>query len=157
MISQLTRRETSTPRRWFEMGPVSSLRDEMDQLFESFFGNGDEVRAAGRLVPNLDLSETPEAVEVKTDLPGFKPDEVNIEVGDNVLTISGTHTAEKETKEDARKYHRIERRSGSFSRSIRLPCVVQDEKIAAELCDGVLSVTLPKSEKAKTRKIRVKG
>ena len=96
---------------------------------------------------------------MKTDLPGVSSDEVNIEIRDDYLTISGEHTEQTETDDGGndRKFHRVERHHGSFSRSIRLPCGVNQEKVDAELRDGVLTVTMPKAEAARSHRIRVKG
>jgi HSP20 family protein len=143
---------------WLERGPLGALRHEMDDLMERFFGEDRDGFFPTRGLPSIDVSETDNAVEVKMDLPGVKPDEVNVEVRDNVLTVSGERKEEKESEEgNGRKYHRVERRYGSFSRSVRLPTPIDENKVNAEYRDGVLSITLPKTEEAKTRKIKVKG
>lgn len=157
-MKTLAKRESPTPRRWFEQGPLASLRGEMDELFESFFGEKGVAATSSMLVPSIDVSETDDTVEVKTDLPGFKAEEVDIEIRDNYLTVSGSQTEETESETDnGRKFHRLERRKGSFSRSVWLPCDVQQDKVEAELNDGVLTVTMPKAEEAKSRKISIKG
>jgi HSP20 family protein len=158
MSGTVSKRETSQPRRWFERGPLSSLREEMDDLFENFFGTPSSGALSVDSMPSIDVSETAEAIEVKTDLPGIKPENIDIEIKDDYLTISGQTSEEKESEEgDGRKYHRIERRTGSFSRSVRLPCGVLQDKVDAELKDGVLTVTLPKAEEAKAKKINIRG
>jgi HSP20 family protein len=157
MTQTLSKRETQPLRRWFEDSPLGALRREMDEVFENFFGGRTLPTLSTGLVPSVDVSETAETVEVKTDVPGFKPEEINIDVGGNYLTISGEHIEEKKEEGEGRKYHRVERRSGSFSRSVWLPCGVKEDKIEAKLKDGVLMVTLPKAEEAKRRKITVKG
>jgi HSP20 family protein len=124
------------------------LREEMQDLAERFWGEGEGG-------PSIDLSETDNSVEVKMDLPGIKPGEVDIQVNGNLLTISGERKEEKEEK--GRTYHRLERRVGMFSRSLTLPCAVVEGEAAAEYRDGILSITLPKAEGAKTHKIKVKG
>lgn len=154
----MTRREPGTPRRWFERGPMGSLRDEMDELFASFFGTPAVADASEMTIPSIDMAETNDAIEVTTDLPGIKAEDVDIEIRNDYLTISGQTSEEKETKEDdGRKYHRVERRAGSFSRSVRLPCEVQQDNIDAQLRDGVLTVRMPKADQAKAKKIPVKG
>ncbi|MBX3444565.1 MAG: Hsp20/alpha crystallin family protein [Planctomyces sp.] len=136
--------------------PVRALRSEMNELFGRFsddWGDGGwmtEFRA-----PSMDLAETDKEIEVKVDVPGLKPEEINVEVQNNVLVISGEHREEKE--EQGKTFHRIERRSGSLQRSITLPCAVQENKIVAQCRDGVLTITLPKAEEACRRKIPVKG
>lgn len=157
MSNAVSKRESSRPSPWLRGGPLASLRHEMDDLFENFFGSG--LPAISREnMPSLDVAETDTAVEIKTDLPGYKPEDVDIEVHDGVVRISGSTSGETETNGgDGRKYHKIERRSGSFSRSVRLPCGVNEENIDAELKDGVLTIVLPKADEAKAKKIRIKG
>ncbi len=89
----------------------------------------------------------------KQNLPAWTPDDINIEVQDNVLTMSGERRFQEEVKED--KYYRIERRYGSFSRSIALPQTVDESKIEAKYENGVLEVSVPKAEIAKPKKITV--
>ena len=141
---------------WFVNPSVRSLREEVDDLFHNFFGESGAL-VTQETVPKLDVSETAEAVDVTTDIPGFQPEDIEIEVHEQHLTISGKHT--DETKEDnkERKFHRVERRSGSFSRSVWLPCLVQEDKIDAEMKDGVLKVHLPKAHEAKRRRIPIRA
>jgi len=157
-MSKSLTQPAQTPARtgdWFEGGTLANWRDEMEQMFKSFFGDA----ASGSLavnVPRLDLSETDDAIEVDTDLPGVKAEEVQVDVVDNRLTISGQHQEEKESEENGRKFHRIERRSGSFSRSVWLPSAVVADKVEARLADGVLHIRLPKAEVSKRHKVAVK-
>jgi HSP20 family protein len=109
----------------------------------------------GRLVPTVDLSENPTSVEVRMDLPGLKPEDIDIQLANNVLTISGERKAEKEEK--GKTYHRVERRRGTFSRSLTLPTAVAEDKVDAEYREGVLTVTLQKTDEAKSRKTKVKS
>jgi HSP20 family protein len=88
------------------------------------------------------------------DLPGIKPEEIDIQLSNNVLTISGQREESKQEKGET--FHRVERRSGSFSRSVTLPCAVAEDRVDARYTDGVLSVTLPKTDEAKSRKIKIK-
>ena len=157
-MTTLTKREKATPRHWFDRGPLANLREEMDELFENFFGERALPSETHEMIPKLDVSETDDSVEVKTDLPGVKADEIDIQVRDNYLTITGEHSEESESEGgDGRKYHRVERRQGSFFRSVWLPCDVDQDNVEAELKDGVLTVSMAKSEEAKSRKIAVKG
>ena len=112
-------------------------------------------RRAMRLSPHFDLSETDNALEIRMDAPGLKPADIDIQVSGNVLTLSGERKEEQE--ERGRTFHRVERRSGSFSRSVMLPCTVQEDKIEAKYADGVLAVVLPKTEAARSRKIKVQS
>jgi HSP20 family protein len=135
--------------------PFAALREEMNQLRSRMWGDEEEGWFAGALAPSVDLSETETAVEVRMDLPGVKPKDIDIQISGNVLTVSGQREEEKEEK--GRTFHRVERSSGSFSRSLTLPTTVNESEIAAEYRDGVLTITLPKSEEAKPHKIKVKG
>ena len=125
----------------------------MSRIAEDWNGNG---APEDRLqLPSLNMSETDKELELTVDLPGISADEVDIELSGKNLRISGEHKEEKE--EQGKRYHRIERKSGSFFRSIELPCAVEESKIAAECQNDVLTVTLPKAEAAVTRKVKVKG
>ena len=104
----------------------------------------------------MDVSETDKTVEVRLDLPGIKPEDVDIQLCAGTLTVRGERREEEEKKDKERNYHRVERRYGNFSRSVTLPCGVREDEAAAEYKDGVLTVTLPKSEESKTRRIKVK-
>ena len=154
----LTKPETRTARRWFERGPLASLRDDVEDVFENFWGTSEMSPFEDGNIPSVDVSETDDAIEVKTDLPGIKSEDIDIEIRNDYLTVSGETTEVRKTKEgDGRKYHRIERHTGSFSRSVRLPCHVQEDSVEAELKDGVLAITLPKAEEEKAKKIAIKG
>ncbi len=158
MAGTLTKTDRgSLYRPGWEGWPLAGLRDEMDEMFKSFFGTGSLQPMTPGTLPSIDMSETDKAVEIKTDVPGFQPDEIDIDIEDGMVTISGERSEEKEEKGDGRKYHRVERRSGSFSRMVRLPCSVNEDNVDAQLKDGVLTLTLPKSETAKRQKIKVKG
>ena len=161
MTTQSAKRNVPARRRLLEGGPFATLRDEMEEMMENWFGGDAPALASGKQ-PRFDLSETETEVEVQTDVPGFKAEEIDIEVRDDMLTIRGEQSEEQKTEEKAKKnngrtYHRIERRSGSFSRSIWLPCGVKSDEVNAVLKDGVLTVTLPKAEEAKTCKVKVNG
>jgi HSP20 family protein len=134
--------------------PLTALREEFDDLLSRFTGGIDDGWFGMRLSPLADVSETDACVEVSMDLPGVNPDEIDIRLAGNVLTVRGERKEEKEEK--GREFHRVERRRGSFSRSITLPCAVVEDEVAAEYKDGVLTMSLPKCEEAKSRKIKVK-
>ncbi len=85
----------------------------------------------------------------------MKPEDIDIEVSGDLIRVSGEHVEEKEEK--GRRFHRVERQSGAFERSVRLPSPVNEKDVDAEYKDGVLTVTMKKSEEAKTHKITVKG
>ncbi|MBI1904316.1 MAG: Hsp20/alpha crystallin family protein [Planctomycetia bacterium] len=152
MAGILTTREPRSPIPWFRR-PLQSLRQEMEDFFPRFWGDNDFALTMEGL-PRADVSETETAVEVRLDLPGVKPEEIDIQVSGNVLTVSGERKEEKEEK--GKTFHRVERTWGSYSRSVMLPCGVNDAEAAAQYKDGVLTITLPKTEEAKTHKIKIK-
>lgn len=104
---------------------------------------------------HLDLSENDSAYEVKVDLPGVSPDEVDIRIDKNTLTISGERSNEQES-ESENEYHRVERVSGKFRRTVVLPGPVSEENASAEFVSGVLKIVIPKSEGSKSRRIDIK-
>jgi HSP20 family protein len=125
-------------------------------LFDRFF---DEWLPSVRreeipVVPAFDLSETEDKIVVKADLPGVDAKDLDIQIVGNVLTVSGEKKQEREEKDES--YHWVERRFGSFSRSIRLPVEVKAEEVEAVYKDGVLRIEVPKVESAKPKKIPVK-
>ena len=134
--------------------PFSLLREEMNELINRMFGNT-SLQVANMMSPALDVAETDNAYDIHVDMPGMKPENFDIRVQGNVVRISGQREEKKEQK-DA-KYHCIERQTGSFSRTVTLPCDVNEDEVAAEYINGVLSVKLPKSEQAKTKKIPVRS
>jgi HSP20 family protein len=136
-------------------GPASGLLEEVEDLIGRVWEGREDGWSFGYEVPSLDIAETDRTVEAKLDLPGVKPKEIDIQLNGNMLTVSGERKEEKDEK--GKTYHRVERRCGNFSRSITLPCAVQEDEVAAEFRDGVLTITLPKTEEAKTRKIAVKS
>ena len=141
-------------------GPFQELdrmRSEMDRLWDSFFEDRPTVRRGdwmGEWLPSLDFSETKNEFVVKAEVPGMSPKDIDISMTNGVLTIHGEKKQEKEEKEE--NYHFVERNYGSFSRSIRLPGEVQGDKIKAACKDGVLKVTLPKSEESKKKELKIK-
>jgi HSP20 family protein len=149
-----TRGPSRLPSLW-RSDPLTAIREEMNDLRARFFGEADEGWFAGAMAPLLDLSETETAVEVRMDLPGVTAKDIDIQISGNVLTVRGQRQEEKEEK--GRAFHRVERSYGSFSRSVTLPCPVAESEVAAEYRDGVLTITLPKTEESKPHKIKVKG
>jgi len=138
--------------RWEPFREISSLQSEMNRLFNAAF----DTPAAGgsrRWAPPMDLLETDEQFVLRADLPGMGESDVNIELEDNVLTVSGERQAEHEEKGEG--FHRVERAFGSFSRSLTLPKGVDPEGVAAAFDRGVLEVRIPKPEQRKPRKITI--
>jgi len=115
---------------------------------------GKEHLTVADWMPTVDISETDHAYVIKAELPEVKREDVKVRVEEGVLTLSGERRQEKEEK--GKKYHRVERSYGSFVRSFALPESVDENGVQAEYKDGVLSLHLPKAEKAKPKAIEVK-
>ena len=142
--------------RWDPFREMMSLRNAMDRLFENAFitpSLGWPQDITWELA--LDVSETDDEYLVKASLPGVNPDDLDVTLDNNILTIKGEVKEEKEVKEH--RYHLRERRTGSFSRSISLPSTVKSEGIEAEYNKGVLTLHLPKAEEAKPKRIQVRA
>ncbi len=140
--------------RWEPFRDLLSAQREFDRLFREAFGSFGEGEVSTRTwAPAVDIYETGNDIVVRAELPGIKPDEVEVKVEDNTLYLKGERKFEKETKED--NYHRIERTYGSFARSFSLPNSIDAEKVAAEYKDGLLTLTLPKREEAKPKTIKI--
>jgi len=136
------------------------LRNRMDRLFNQMLGDvwgapvATEEVSTRRWSPVVDIRETEDALMLTAELPGLNKDDVQITLENNVLTLSGERSFEKESKGET--FHRIERSYGAFSRAFTLPANVRTDKVAAVFADGLLHVTLPKVEESKPRKIEIK-
>jgi HSP20 family protein len=138
-----------------------SLQNEVDRVFDEFrevknWTGGDQgLLASGKMVPKLDVSETENEIEITTELPGVKMEDMDISVTDNVLTIKAEKSAEKKTEE--KDYHLVERSYGSYERSVPLGFSIEPKDVKAESNDGVLTIkiTKPAEIAAKTQKIKV--
>lgn len=143
--------------RWTASPDV--FRSPFDRLFNQAFNDflqpiATEEVSNRRFLPAVDIRETPDALTLTAELPGLSREDVHITLENSVLTISGERKFEKDTKEE--NYHRIERSYGTFSRSFTLPSNVRGEQVNAAFKDGVLTITLPKTDEAKPRKIEIK-
>ena len=143
--------------RWEPLREFSTLQNEMNRLFNTVFdtpsggtGNGGTMR---RWLPAMDLVETDDHFVLRADLPGMSEDDVKIELEDNTLTVSGERKAEHESNGEG--FYRVERASGSFSRSLTLPHGVDAGAVAASFDRGVLEVRIPKPEQRKPRRIEI--
>lgn len=135
--------------RWDPFTEIARLQDEMSrQLLTS------ERRTAG-FVPPVDIYEEKDAIYVKTELPGVKPEQVQLHVENNILTLTGERKLANE--ENREGYHRVERTYGTFTRSFALPNNVASDQVEAEMTDGVLTVKIPKRAEAQPKKIAVKS
>ncbi len=142
--------------RWEPVRELNTLQSEMNRLFNTLFdapAGGDGGGTLRRWIPAMDLVETDEAFVLRADLPGLSEGDVNIELEDNVLTVSGERKSEHEQRKEG--YYRVERASGSFSRSLTLPEGVDPESIEASFDRGVLEVRIPKPEARKPRKVAI--
>ncbi len=139
--------------RWDPFSEMLSLRDAMNQLFEESFVAPSFTRRGQGFVPALDLSETDDAFLVEATVPGLKPEDLEVTVENNVLTIKGE--MRQETEDRKRNYHRVERRYGQFQRTIALPSTVKADQIQASLSNGILRLEIPKAEEVKPRRIAV--
>jgi len=146
-----------TPARELPALPseVLGIQKEINRMFDSFFrGPEDDGFQTTSWNPLVDVTENDHAYLLNVELPGVSRNDVKIVVQDNQLTIRGEKKQEKESKNS--NYHRVERSYGSFQRTFTLPSTVKAEKIEANYNDGVLSITVPKAEEAKTKEIEVK-
>lgn len=140
---------------WRSLGGLSGLRDEIDRLFElplSEFNRTSQL-LSGWTVP-LDAYEDANNIYVKAELPGMKKEDINLSLHDGCLSLSGERKSE--TSHEGAETYRTERFYGRFQRSVTLPTSVAADKVKAEYKDGILTVTLPKSEEAKPKHIDVK-
>jgi HSP20 family protein len=140
--------------RWDPFNEMLSLREAMNQLLEdSFVAPGMPHRQQNGFAPALDLSETADGFLVEVAVPGMKPEDLQVTLENNVLTIKGQLRQESEDKK--RSYHRTERRYGSFQRTIALPSTVKADAIKAALTNGILRLDIPKADEVKPRRITV--
>ncbi len=135
--------------RWDPFTEIARLQDEMSRQFLT-----PDRRAAG-FVPLVDINEDRDAIYVKAELPGVKPDQVQLHVENNILTLTGERKFEKEDNREG--YHRIERSYGSFTRSFALPNNVAGDQVTADMTDGVLTVKIPKKAEAQPKRIEVRA
>jgi HSP20 family protein len=142
--------------RWDPFREMMSLRDQMDRRFNDWFsaspGWGDGETAGWQTLP-LDVSESDQAYTVCASIPGIKPEELEITLQNNLLTIRGEMKSEQER--EGEQWHLRERRFGQFQRTISLPSNVDPNQVGAEYENGVLTLTLPKSEEVRPRRISV--
>ena len=133
---------------------VSTLQDEINRLFNETFERSTDGANLTAWAPSVDIYETEHSLVVKADLPDIKPEDLDIRVENNILTIRGERKFEKKVNED--NYLRVERSYGSFSRSFSLSNTVNAEAIQAEYKNGVLTLSIPKREEAKPKQIKVR-
>ncbi|MFM6060056.1 MAG: Hsp20/alpha crystallin family protein, partial [Microcystis aeruginosa] len=134
---------------------VESLQKEMNRLLDRIVptdvGNGEKVGLS--FIPAAEMTETPEAVQLKLEIPGMEAKDLNVEVTADSLTINGERKSEIKTEEEG--FTRTEFRYGKFHRVIPLPVQVDNNNVAAEYKDGILNLTLPKAEEEKNKVVKV--
>lgn len=148
---------TTTLSRWEPFRELTDMRRMMDRMFDDpFFKAMEWPRGnSGAYGLALDVAEQEDAYVVKASVPGVNPEDVEVTLSDNVLTIKGESKADQEIKEE--HYHLRERRYGSFMRSVTLPVTVEADRVEATHENGVLTLRLPKAEAVKPKKIAVKS
>jgi HSP20 family protein len=143
--------------RWEPVAELNTIQNEMNRLFNTFFdqpaqsGRGNST--SRRWLPAMDIVETTDHYVLRADLPGLTDGDVNVQLEDNVLTISGERKAERDGRQEG--YHRLERGFGSFSRSLTLPDGIDADRIEAHFDRGVLEINVPKPEQKKPRTVQV--
>jgi HSP20 family protein len=130
-----------------------SYDSQLNRLFTDFFGRTSQDQNLTSWAPAVDIFEGEHELVVKADLPDIKPEELDIRVENNILTIRGERKFEKKAEE--KNYLRVERSYGSFARSFSLANTVNTEAIKADYKDGVLTLSIPKREEAKPKQIKV--
>ena len=151
--------------RWDPFRDLSSIQDEMNQMFDRVFGRGSGAGSGARegglatstwtWAPAVDISERKDAYLVTVEVPGIRPEEIEVTLEDGLLTIQGERHLEEDSSDQ--QYHRVERRYGTFRRSITLPSQVKADAIEASCSDGLLRVVVPKAESAMPKKIDVQA
>ena len=136
--------------RWDPFREMTSVQNQFNRLVDQMWGGRQES-----WLPAVDVFDNKDAVVVKAELAGMDPDDIQIEVEDNVLTVKGERKFEETVDEE--RYYRVERRYGSFQRSLALPQGVKPDDISASYEDGILVITVPKVEEEKPKRIEVKA
>jgi HSP20 family protein len=141
--------------RWDPFQDLQSFRDEMNRTLSRWFSpqEGDEPTRR-RWMPALDVTESEDAYQIDVEVPGLRPEDINVTVDQGMLTVQGERRSEEEKGD--RSYHRVERRYGAFRRSITLPRDVDASKVEANYDNGVLRLRVPKTAGSQAKRIEVK-
>ena len=140
--------------KWDPLREFEDMFDRYTRAGGAPRAGGQEAIASGDWAPRVDIAETDEAFSVKAELPDINKDDVTVTIDNGVLTIKGERKQEKEEK--GKKFHRIERHYGSFYRSFTLPANVDESAVKATFKDGMLTLSIPKTEEAKPKTVNVK-
>jgi len=141
-------------RRWEPFGEVDTLRKEMDSLFENFLSGLGRDTDGLTFIPSAEIDETDTEFHLKLEVPGMSADDLEIEVTDDAVAITGERKSETKSEEGDRL--RSEFYYGKFERYVPLPSQIQRDNVVAEYKDGILSLTLPKSEDRREKSVKVK-
>ena len=142
--------------RWSPFRDMTILQNQMNRLFEDALHTWPtESDSTSVWSPTADIYETDNDLILQADLPGIDPKQIDVRVENNMLTIRGERCFEPKVKQE--NFHRVERSYGTFSRSFTLNTAVDSEKVQANYKNGVLSITLPKAEQAKPKRIQIAG
>ena len=144
-----------TKKREGQRSDLARFRNEMDNLFNSFLGGWEWPSFSAKSWPLLDISDKEDEMMVRAEVPGRRAEDIDISVNGSLLTISGEKKAESEKQEGEEYYSEFS--YGSFRRDINLPSDVDPDKIDAVCKNGILTVKLPKSEKSRPSKVKVKS
>jgi HSP20 family protein len=141
--------------RWEPLRELNSLQSEMNRLFNTAFDSPSGASALRRWVPAMDLVESGDEFVLRADLPGMSEEDIEIELEDGTLTVSGERKADHEHREEG--FYRVERSFGAFSRSLTLPKGIDADAVSASFDRGVLEIRIPKPEARKPRRISIAG
>ena len=150
MMNALTTRTTRDPFR-----ELSTLQREFDRAFRDALGSSSSPATAGAWAPALDVEETEEGFTLHIELPGVAPEDVEVSLEENVLTIAGERRFYEDRESEG--FRRVERSFGRFHRAVRLPDRVEADGVTATHKDGLLTIVVPKAEEAKPRRIEVRN
>ncbi|MGQ9850431.1 MAG: Hsp20/alpha crystallin family protein [Aggregatilineaceae bacterium] len=140
--------------RWDPLREMITMRQAMDRMLDEAFARGTETRGTGAWLLPMDAYITDEAIVIRADVPGLKPEEIDITLEGDTLTIRGEIKREEENQ---RKYVLLERPTGKFERTLTINTPIDHDRVEASFKDGVLTLTLPKAEAIKPRQIAVKA
>lgn len=138
-----------------QVAPVSSMRMDWDRLFDRLLDDAWPPSVGASQGPLLDVSETDEQIRVRAEVPGMGPDDLNVSLAGDVLTLSGQKLDEDESQNGSCYYS--ERHFGSYQRAVKLPCPVDPDHVSAEHKHGVVTITLQKAETVRPKRIAVKS
>lgn len=142
--------------KWDPSRELDDVSDRLNRIFGLSAARNEADRGLVKMadwIPPVDIGETGASYLITAEIPGVKKEDVKVSIQDNMLTIQGERKREKEEKD--KKFHRVERSYGSFARSFRLPDDADESAVKAEFKDGILNITLSKSEKAKPTAIKI--